>query len=209
MKKTQLFPRSQHELDRWINLLLDAKAEYKIELWGKQQVLIVNEEDAINILEQEPTKPAPKWVKPVLITLAVLIGMPILGGLAALVFAPDAEPVEAFVDYSTIIDKTPNELVATFGEPSSRGELKENCPEGDCGYLDFKNGLSVNLRGGKAYRFEFNDKLEPSLARIKVDSDADPDVQNDVATHWNNVAGLEVVVTKLGDEYGYWVKKVE
>lgn len=210
-KTTQLLPRSQQEMDRWIKLLLDAKAEYKVMKISGKEFLIVGLDDAINILEVEPPQ-RPKWVKPVLITLGVLIGLPILGGMLSVIFVPDAEPVtepvEAFVDYSAIVDKSKEELIAAFGNPTSSGELKENCPQGDCGYLDFENGLSVNLRGGKAYRFEFNDTLPPSLARINL-PDADPDEQNAVVTRWNDVAGLEVVVTKSGEEYGYWVKRIE
>lgn len=212
MQKTQLLPRSQQEMDRWIKLLLEAKAEYQVMKIAKKEFLIVSVDDAINILEVEPPKRA-KWVKPVLITLGVLIGLPIIGGILSVLFAsdtePPAEPIEMWVDYTKVIDQSKDELIATFGSPVSSGELKENCPEGDCGYLDFENGLSVTLRGGKANRFEFADKIPPSLGRIGIQSDADPDEQNTIVSRWNDVDGLEIVVTKVGDTYGYWVKKKE
>lgn len=214
MKKTILTPKTAEELSNWVKLLKEAEAEYRLIPFGNNPSRIEMDADvAEEVLGIETKKPMPIGAK-IGIGLAAFCGVSffasmIMVGLTDTPASP-AKPKYTY-DYTQIMGKTKDELVAVFGEPVNEFEYKEACPTGGCGALDFKGGLAVSLRGGKAYRFEFEkstfDVSDP-LKAINVPGQPERDFGNEMVSRWDVVNGMEVVITKLDDKYGYFVKKL-
>lgn len=214
MKKTILTPKTAQELSNWVKLLKEAEAEYRLIPFGNKPSRIELDADvAEEVLGIETKKPMSIAAK-IGIGFAAFCGFSFLASMimVGLTDTPDTPAKPAYTyDYTQIMDKTKAELVAVFGEPVNEFEYKEDCPTGGCGALDFKDGLAVTLRDGKAYRFEFTTKdakANKLLREIGLDSDQEPDVQNETATRWALVDGLDVTVLTTNDEFSYSVKQL-
>lgn len=217
MKKTILTPKTAQELNNWVKLLKEAEAEYRLIPFGQKPARVeVDEDVAEEVLGIETKKPMSIAAK-IGIGIAAFFGFSffaslLMVGLTDTSDLPDtpAKPKYTY-DYTQIMGKTKDELVAVFGEPVNEYEFKEDCPTGNCGSLDFKGGLAVFIKGGKAYRFEFEkstfDVSDP-LKAINVSGQPIRDFGNEMVSRWDVVNGMEVVITKLDDKYGYFVKKL-
>lgn len=214
MKKTILTPKTAEELSNWVKLLKEANVDYRLIPFGdKPSRLEVDADAAESFLDIETKKPMSIGAK-IGIVLAAFCGVSFFASMlmVGLTDTPDTPTKPKYTyDYTQIMGKTKAELVAVFGEPVNEYEYKEDCPTGGCGALDFKDGLAVTLREGKAYRFEFTTKdakANKLLREIGLDSDQEPDVQNETATRWHLVNGLDVTVITTHDEFNYSVKQL-
>lgn len=214
MKKTILTPKTAEELSNWVKLLKEAEAEYRLIPFGNNPSRIEMDADvAEEVLGIETKKPM-SLVAKLAIGFGALIAVAGVASGAMESFASEASTPakpEYTYNYTQIMGKAKAELVAVFGEPTNEYEYKEDCPTGGCGALDFKDGLAVTLRDGKAYRFEFTIKdadADNLLGEIGLSNDQEPDIRNETATRWHLVNGLDVTVLTTNGEFSYSVKKL-
>ena len=71
MQKTTLTPTNDIQLQHWIDKLKAAEVEYDIQTLGGKPVLVLDEDAAETVLGIEKPKPRPKWIKYLLIAVAL------------------------------------------------------------------------------------------------------------------------------------------